>query len=62
MSKKDIDARFDDIVDFSGLDTAFIDSPVKSYSSGMYVRLGFSVAINVDPDGAPRRRSPRRRR
>ena len=49
MSKKQLDARFDDIVDFAGL-TEFIDSPVKNYSSGMYVRLGFSVAINVDPD------------
>src|SRR4051794_40114048 len=49
MSKKEIDARFDEIVDFAGL-AEFIDSPVKNYSSGMYVRLGFSVAINVDPD------------
>ena len=49
LSKRDIDARFDDIVGFAGLER-FIDSPVKNYSSGMYVRLGFSVAINVDPD------------
>jgi len=49
LSKRDIDARFDDIVAFSGLEH-FIDSPVKSYSSGMYVRLGFAVAINVEPD------------
>jgi ABC-2 type transport system ATP-binding protein len=49
MSKKQLDARFDGIVDFAGL-SEFIDSPVKNYSSGMYVRLGFSVAINVDPD------------
>ena len=49
MSKKQLDARFDEIVDFAGL-AEFIDSPVKNYSSGMYVRLGFSVAINVDPD------------
>jgi ABC-2 type transport system ATP-binding protein len=49
MSKKQIDAQFDSIVDFAGLEQ-FIDTPVKNYSSGMYVRLGFSVAINVDPD------------
>jgi ABC-2 type transport system ATP-binding protein len=49
LSKKDLDRKFDDIVDFAGLDR-FIDTPVKNYSSGMYVRLGFSVAINVDPD------------
>ena len=49
LSKRQIDRRFDDIVGFAGLER-FIDSPVKNYSSGMYVRLGFSVAINVDPD------------
>jgi ABC-2 type transport system ATP-binding protein len=49
MSRKQIDAQFDEIVDFAGLET-FIDTPVKNYSSGMYVRLGFSVAINVDPE------------
>ncbi|WP_258726393.1 ABC transporter ATP-binding protein [Cellulomonas sp. NS3] len=49
LSKKGIDARFDEIVDFAGIEQ-FIDQPVKNYSSGMYVRLGFSVAINVDPD------------
>lgn len=49
LSKKQIDKRFDDIVAFAGLEK-FIDSAVKTYSSGMYVRLGFSVAINVDPD------------
>jgi ABC-2 type transport system ATP-binding protein len=49
LSKRTIDQRFDDIVGFAGLER-FIDSPVKNYSSGMYVRLGFSVAINVDPD------------
>src|SRR3954447_10785828 len=48
MSRKQIDAQFDQIVDFAGLEQ-FIDSPVKNYSSGMYVRLGFAVAINVDP-------------
>ncbi len=49
MSKSEIDAKFDAIVDFAGI-RPFIDQPVKNYSSGMYVRLGFSVAINVDPD------------
>jgi ABC-2 type transport system ATP-binding protein len=49
LSKKDLDTKFDDIVEFAGLER-FIDTPVKNYSSGMYVRLGFSVAINVDPD------------
>ncbi|MDK3256147.1 ABC transporter ATP-binding protein [Blastococcus capsensis] len=49
MSRKQIDRQFDEIVDFAGLET-FIDTPVKNYSSGMYVRLGFSVAINVDPE------------
>jgi ABC-type polysaccharide/polyol phosphate transport system ATPase subunit len=48
MARRDIAARFDEIVAFSGLE-AFIDQPVKTYSSGMYVRLAFSVAINVDP-------------
>jgi ABC-2 type transport system ATP-binding protein len=49
LSKGELDRRFDDIVSFAGLER-FIDIPVKNYSSGMYVRLGFSVAINVDPD------------
>jgi ABC-2 type transport system ATP-binding protein len=49
LSTKELKAKFDDIVDFAGLER-FIDQPVKNYSSGMYVRLGFSVAINVDPD------------
>ena len=48
LSRKQTDVIFDRIVDFSGL-SAFIDSPVKHYSSGMYVRLGFSVAVHVDP-------------
>lgn len=49
LSRREIDATFDEIVDFSGIH-AFIDQPVKNYSSGMYVRLAFSVAIHVDPD------------
>jgi ABC-2 type transport system ATP-binding protein len=49
MAKKQIEQRFDEIVAFAGLER-FIDTPVKNYSSGMYVRLGFAVAINVDPD------------
>ena len=49
MSKKQIDGVFDEIVEFAGIGD-FIDSPVKIYSSGMYVRLGFSVAIHVDPE------------
>ncbi len=48
MNRRDIATRFDEIVEFSGLER-FIDQPVKTYSSGMYVRLAFSVAINVDP-------------
>jgi ABC-2 type transport system ATP-binding protein len=49
LSRSQLDRKFDDIVGFAGLER-FIDTPVKNYSSGMYVRLGFSVAINVDPD------------
>ncbi|MEA3254868.1 MAG: ABC transporter ATP-binding protein [Candidatus Altiarchaeota archaeon] len=49
LSRREIDERFDDIVDFAGI-REFIDVPVKTYSSGMYVRLGFSVAVHVDPD------------
>lgn len=49
MGRKEIAARFDEIVEFSGLGD-FIESPVKTYSSGMYVRLAFAVAINVDPE------------
>jgi ABC-2 type transport system ATP-binding protein len=49
MSRKEVTRKLDEIVEFSGVEQ-FIDQPVKNYSSGMYVRLGFSVAINVDPD------------
>ncbi|MCC4306111.1 MULTISPECIES: ABC transporter ATP-binding protein [Rhodococcus] len=49
MKKAEIDRKFDEIVDFSGVEE-FIDQPVKNYSSGMYVRLGFSVAITVEPE------------
>ncbi|MCP3911425.1 MAG: ABC transporter ATP-binding protein, partial [Actinomycetia bacterium] len=49
ISKRDVDLRFDDIVSFAELEQ-FIDTPVKTYSSGMYVRLGFAVAVNVEPD------------
>lgn len=49
MNKAEIDRKFDSIVDFSGVEE-FIDQPVKNYSSGMYVRLGFAVSIHVEPD------------
>jgi lipopolysaccharide transport system ATP-binding protein len=49
MKKSEIKRKFDEIVNFSGL-SEFIDTPVKRYSSGMYARLGFSVAAHVDPD------------
>jgi ABC-type polysaccharide/polyol phosphate transport system ATPase subunit len=48
LSQKDIDQRLDSIIEFSEL-RDFIDQPIKHYSSGMYMRLGFSVAVNVDP-------------
>jgi ABC-type polysaccharide/polyol phosphate transport system ATPase subunit len=49
LSKREVARRFDQIVEFAELKD-FIDAPVKTYSSGMYMRLGFAVAINVDPD------------
>jgi ABC-type polysaccharide/polyol phosphate transport system ATPase subunit len=49
LTKREIQNRFDEIVDFAEL-REFIDAPVKTYSSGMYMRLGFAVAIHVDPD------------
>ena len=49
MTRNETNQNLDEIIDFSGLHQ-FIDSPVKNYSSGMVVRLGFAVAINVDPE------------
>ncbi|WP_022760454.1 ABC transporter ATP-binding protein [Butyrivibrio sp. AD3002] len=49
IKKKEVDARLDDIISFSELEE-FIDNPVRTYSSGMYMRLAFAVAINVDAD------------
>ena len=49
LKRVEVDRVFDDIVGFAGLEQ-FIDTPVKFYSSGMYIRLGFAVAINVDPE------------
>ncbi len=49
LTRREINAVLGDIIDFSGLED-FVDSPVKHYSSGMYVRLGFAIAVHVNPD------------
>jgi ABC-2 type transport system ATP-binding protein len=49
LRKQEVDRRFDEIVEFSELED-FIDLPVRTYSAGMYMRLGFSIAVNVDAD------------
>ena len=49
MTKREIDRKFDEIVDFSGVDK-FLDTPIKHYSSGMKVRLAFSVAAHLEPE------------
>jgi ABC-2 type transport system ATP-binding protein/lipopolysaccharide transport system ATP-binding protein len=49
LGRRQIDAAMEEIVDFSGIGE-FVDAPVKVYSSGMYVRLGFSIAVTVDPE------------
>ena len=49
MKRREIQRKFDDIVEFSGIDQ-FLDTPVKRYSSGMYVRLAFSVAAHLEPE------------
>jgi ABC-type polysaccharide/polyol phosphate transport system ATPase subunit len=50
LSRAEVQRRYDAIVDFAGLDAAFMDTPVKHFSSGMYARLAFSVAVHVEPE------------
>jgi ABC-type polysaccharide/polyol phosphate transport system ATPase subunit len=50
LTRAEVRARYDAIVDFAGLDSVFMDTPVKHFSSGMYARLAFSVAVHVEPD------------
>ena len=49
MTKAEIRKKFDEIVDFSGVES-YMDTPVKRYSSGMYVRLAFAVAAHLEPE------------
>jgi lipopolysaccharide transport system ATP-binding protein len=49
MKRTEIDSKFDEIVDFSEVNQ-FIDTPVKRYSSGMYLRLAFAVAAHLEPE------------
>lgn len=49
LTRKQVMAKMSEIIDFSGLGE-FIDEPMRTYSSGMYMRLGFSVAVNIEPD------------
>jgi lipopolysaccharide transport system ATP-binding protein len=49
MKKREIDAKFDEIVKFAEIEK-FLDTPVKRYSSGMYVRLAFAVAAHLEPE------------
>jgi ABC-type polysaccharide/polyol phosphate transport system ATPase subunit len=50
LSREEVRASYDAIVDFAGLSESFMDTPVKRYSSGMYARLAFSVAVHAEPD------------
>jgi ABC-type polysaccharide/polyol phosphate transport system ATPase subunit len=50
LSRRETRSRYDQIVNFAGIDPTFMDTPVKHYSSGMYARLAFSVAVHAEPD------------